>query len=105
MIAAIIKHKFRHFDYRVDLFPEETSYKEIKRYYDYYLLGPFELFFVTDQVNSIGDTPKMDIKEYRKKVIEKIDSLTNEEFMELLKNSGIDRCPLEEEEEENALKK
>lgn len=34
--------------------------------------------------------------EYLKQVLEKIDSLSDEEFMLLLVNSGLNECPFEE---------
>ena len=39
----------------------------------------------------------MDIKQYSQKVIKFIDNLTDEEFDQLLINTGIEECPFEDE--------
>ena len=39
----------------------------------------------------------MDTKEYFNRVIKKIENMGDEEFLDLLKKSGIDDCPLREQ--------
>ncbi|MEJ6952081.1 hypothetical protein [Natronospora cellulosivora (SeqCode)] len=39
----------------------------------------------------------MNVKNYFKRVSEKIDNMSDEEFLELLKEAGIDDCPLADE--------
>ncbi|QOS99831.1 hypothetical protein JNUCC42_03415 [Brevibacterium sp. JNUCC-42] len=40
----------------------------------------------------------MDIKEYSKIILERLDSMDDEEFKQLLLDAGIERCPYEEAE-------
>ncbi len=39
----------------------------------------------------------MDVKKYFERVSEKVDNMSDKDFLDLLKKAGIDECPLAEE--------
>jgi len=53
MKAAILKHPYRPFDYRVDLFADEITNKQIMKYYELSMIGPFEVFRITEKVRNV----------------------------------------------------
>lgn len=52
-VAAIIKHPYRDFDWRVDILevPDDTPTNEVKAYLEQNMLGPFEVLAVTEKLN------------------------------------------------------
>jgi hypothetical protein len=52
-VAVIIKHQFRDFDFRVDVYEvmEETSGKDLNDYIMSQMLGPFEIVAITERLN------------------------------------------------------
>jgi hypothetical protein len=52
-VAVIIKHPFRHCDWRVDIYevPEEAERNEIHDYVMSNMLGPFEIIAITSAVS------------------------------------------------------
>jgi len=52
-VAVIIKHPFRDFDFRVDVYevPEETSGQDLHNYVMSQMLGPFEIVAITERLN------------------------------------------------------
>ena len=53
-VAVIIKHPYRDFDYRVDIYTvdEDTTNQEIHDYVMSQMLGPFEIIAITSKVNT-----------------------------------------------------
>ena len=53
IIAVIIKHPYRDFDYRVDIVEVslEATYDEIRNKIMSEMLGPFEIIAMTEKVN------------------------------------------------------
>ena len=52
-VAVIIKHPFRDFDFRVDVYeiPEDTTREELYKYVMSKMLGPFEIVAMTERLN------------------------------------------------------
>lgn len=52
-VAVIIKHPYRDFDWRVDVYevPEETTGKELHNYVMSKMLGPFEIVAITERLS------------------------------------------------------
>lgn len=53
-VAVIIKHLFRDFDFRVDVYevPKETSGKDLNGYVMSQMLGPFEIVAITERLRT-----------------------------------------------------
>jgi len=52
-VAVIIKHPFRDFDWRVDVYdvPEETTRQELHNYVMSQMLCPFEIVAITERLS------------------------------------------------------
>lgn len=52
-VAIIIKHPFRDYDWRVDIYEvdESLTNQQIKDYVMSQMLGPFEVIAITDRIN------------------------------------------------------
>jgi hypothetical protein len=55
-VAVIIKHVFRDYDYRVDLYdvPKEKTINQLREEIEKKLLGPFEIVSMTDRITEHG---------------------------------------------------
>ena len=52
-VAVIIKHKFRDYDYRVDIYnvDDKCSETEIEEHVNSKMIGPFEIIKITTRLN------------------------------------------------------
>jgi len=53
-IAAIIKHPYRDFDYRIDIIDVPDDFNEwdkLKEQLEYEMLGPFQVLALTTKIN------------------------------------------------------